>query len=151
MAKGDFGLKDPKSKVKPVLGFTDAETVKLDLDDKSFKSAKYWALKAMKRFRLDGFIILRSSKKHYHVVFDRHVSWEDNLSVVGWVAVLPRSVAMFRWLAMQCIKKSSTLRVIPTGDKPSPRVVHRCGKQDHQIRNFLKHRKLIKKIYHSIH
>src|SRR4030067_444252 len=78
-------------KGKPILGFTDKETVKLDFDDKSFKTAKYWAFRADKRFRLDGFVILKSSEKHYHIVFDREVSWEKNLSIVGWVAVCSRS------------------------------------------------------------
>jgi hypothetical protein len=64
------------------LGFTHSEIVMLNLDNKSFKSVKYWALKAMERFRFDGFVILRTSEKHYHLVFDRHVFWDVNLSVI---------------------------------------------------------------------
>ena len=47
---------------------------------------------------------------------------------------------------MQCIKGSSTLRVAPKGDKPSPRVAYRYGKQDKQIKEFLLCRKGIKRI-----
>jgi len=43
-------------------------------------------------------------------------------------------------------KQSISLRISPKGDKPSPRIVYRKGKQDHQIKNYLEYRNLIKKI-----
>ena len=131
---------------EPMLGFTSSEIVMLDLDDKSFKSVKYWALKAMKRFRLDGFVILRSSKKHYHIIFNCYVSWNVSLSVIGWVAILSKSVPLLRYLAMQCIKGASTIRISPKGEKPSPRVVYRYGEQDHAVKEFLRERQTIKRI-----
>jgi hypothetical protein len=67
----------------PILGFTDKATVKIDFDNRSFKKAKYWAFRTLKRFRLRGFIILKSSEKHYHMVFDRRVSWSKNVGIVG--------------------------------------------------------------------
>jgi len=142
---------EAEDSIEPILGSTDSVTCKLDLDDVSFKSAKYWANKAMERFGLGGYIILKSSKKHYHVVFDRYVSLEDNLSVIGWVAILSKSVPLLRYLAMQCIKKCSTLRVAPKGDKPSSRIVFRFGCQDHAVKDFLRHRRLVKRIYRSVH
>jgi hypothetical protein len=117
--------------------------VKLDFDDpKSFKSVKYWALKANEKFNLGGGIILKSSKDGYHVVFDRYASWAKNLSVVAWVAILSKSVPMLRYLAMQCIKGASTLRIspIPNKGKPSPRLVDRFGCQDHAIQDFSRYR-----------
>ena len=45
------GLKK-KSKAKPLLGYSDTETVKLDFDDASFRKVKYWAFRTMRRFRL---------------------------------------------------------------------------------------------------
>ena len=42
---------------------------------------------------------------------------------------------------------SSTLRVAPKGDKPSPRIVFRYGSQDHGVKDFLRYRKLIKRIH----
>ena len=146
-SKAEFSSEDS---VEPILGFTDAETVKLDLDDMGFKSVKYWALKAMKKFGLNGWIVLKSSHKHYHVVFDRKITWENNLAVINWVAILSNNVSLFRYLAMQCIKKGSTLRVGAKGDKPSPRIIYRCGEQGHGIKDFLKHRELIKRIYRSM-
>lgn len=52
--KSVLGIEDV---VKPILGFTHREIVMLDLDETSFKSAKYWALKALERFNLGGFVI----------------------------------------------------------------------------------------------
>lgn len=130
----------------PILGYTDKSTVKLDFDDVSFKFVKYWALRTMKWFRLRGFIILKSSKNHYHVLFNRSVTWKRNVHMMAWVCLESRNKGLTKWFLMQCIKESSTLRVSPKGDKPSPRIVFRYGCQDHQIKAFLKYRKLIKRI-----
>jgi hypothetical protein len=178
MARGEFGLQDlmltadfeaeinsaieiavetvikddieAEIRANPILGFTDKATVKIDFDNKSFKTTKYWAFRTLKRFRLRGFIILKSSEKHYHMVFDRRVSWSKNMGIVGWVAVCSRNSKLKDWLAMQCIKESSTLRVATKGDKPSPRIVFRYGKQDKQIKKFLSERKKIKRIMRRI-
>jgi len=149
-------LEDQKLKAepcKPILGYTDSETVKLDFDDsKSFKSVKYWALKTNEKFKLGGGIILKSSEDGYHVVFDCYVSWVKNLSIMAWVAILSKSVPMLRYLAMQCIKGASTLRVSPNSnqDKLAPRLVYRFGCQDHAVKDFLRYRRLIKRIYRSV-
>jgi hypothetical protein len=130
---------------KPLHGYSDTETVMLDLDHMTFNSVKYWAVKTMRWFKLEGFIILKSSKNCYHVVFNRKVSWTENMHIVAWVSLLSHCKGLVNWFLMQCIKESSTLRVSPKGEKPSPRIVHRYGRQNGGIHNFLHHRKLIKK------
>ncbi len=135
-----------KSKASPILGFSDAETVKLDFDEASFSSVKYWALRAMKWFKLRGFLVLKSSKKCYHVVFDREVSWAENIRVVAWVALLSHSRGLQKYCLMQCIKGCSTLRMSQKQDKPAPRIVYRFGKQSRNIKNFMKNRHLVSKI-----
>jgi hypothetical protein len=129
-----------------ILGFTDIETVKLDFDDMKFKNVKYWAERTVKWFKLEGYIILKSSKNCYHVVFNRSVSWAKNLNIVAWVGLQSQNRGLIKWLLMQCIKQSSTLRTSPKPEKPSPRIVYRYGKQGQQISNFLKMRQLTKKI-----
>lgn len=135
-----------KSKVSPILGFSDAETVKIDFDETSFSTVKYWALRAMKWFRLKGCVILKSSKKCYHVVFDHEVSWSENMRIVAWVSLQSHSRSLCKWFLMQCIKGCSTLRVSPKCEKPSPRIVYRCGEQGHSVKDFLENRKIIKQI-----
>ena len=93
-----------------VLGYTDHETVMLDLDDTTFKTVRYWARKAMKWFNLEGFLILKSSDGCYHVVFNRKVDWSRNMHVVAWVALRSHNKGIQRWHIMQCIKDARALR-----------------------------------------
>ena len=137
-------------KAKPILGSTSSEAVTIDCDDMPFRVVKKWALIVMEKCRLGGFIILKSSRNHYHVVFDRTVCWEDNLSAVGWFSVLSHNPKLKDYHIMQSIKKSSTLRVVPKENKPCPKVVYRYGEQDHEIKDFLRHRDLVKRIYRMV-
>lgn len=129
----------------PIFGGTDTDTVSLDFDDTTFKTARYWARRAMNWYNLGGFILLRSSEGCYHVVFNRTVDWTENMSIVAWVAELSHNLGLQKWHRMQCIKVGSTLRISSKGDKAPPRIVCREGMQDGQIREFLKFRELIKK------
>ena len=139
------------SKAKPILGFSDTETIKLDLDEVSFRTVRYWALRTLRWFKLQGFIILKSSKNRYHVMFDRAVSWAENMRVVAWVALLSHNNGLAKWFIMQCIKGCSTLRVSSKREKPPPRIVYRHGKQDESIKSFLKTRRIIKNISQIAH
>jgi len=145
------GLTDLISKADPILGVSDRETVMLDFDEMSFSSVRYWSEFALEKFRLNGFIILKSSKKSYHIVFDRYVSREENLAIVAWVGILSKSVPLLRYLAMQCIKMSSTLRVTPKGHKSSPSIVYTYGSQNNAVKDFLEYRQLVKQIQHKLH
>ena len=73
------------------------------------------------------------------------MDWAENMSIVAWVSLQSNNHNMLRYLRMQCIKKASTLRVGPKGEKPSPRIVYREGKEDNQINNFLETRTFVKK------
>jgi len=129
-----------------VLGFTDVETVMLDFDNSNIETVCYWAMRAMKWFKLGGFLILKSSESCYHVVFNRKVDWAENMRVMAWVALLSHNKGLERWHRMQCIKMGSTLRVSPKGSKPSPRIVYREGSEDCQIAGFLRYRRMLKDI-----
>jgi len=135
-----------KWNLNSILGCTDDETVMLDFDNTPFKTVRYWALRTMRWHKLEGFIILKSSKDNYHVVFNRSVLWTENMRIVAWVSLLSHNSMLQKWFVMQCIKEGSTLRVSPKRNKPSPRIVYRYGKQDREIRSFLAYRNLIKNI-----
>lgn len=53
-------------------------------------------------------------------------------------------------MVMQCIKKSSTLRVSPKGNRSSPRIVFRHGNQDKKVKEFMNFRDLIKRMLKRI-
>jgi len=122
----------------------------LDLDDVTFRTARYWARRASNWFKLGGFILLKSSDRCYHAVFDRPVTWAENMGVVAWVALQSRNEGLTRWLLMQCIKGASTLRVGPKGEKPPPRIVYREGSEDQQVEGFLEYRRVIKRIIRKL-
>ena len=129
-----------------ILGISDTETVKLDFDNVPFKTVKYWAERAVNWFQLQGFLILKSSESSYHVVFNRTVSWLENVKIMAWIAMESQIAKLKDYSLMQCIKMSSTLRVSPKKEKQPPRIVYRHGKQDGEIENYLLYRRLIKNI-----
>jgi len=103
-------------------------------------------LSSMKWFRLRGFVILKSSMDCYHAVFDRDVSWSQNVRVMAWVALLSHNKGLAKWFLTQCIKGCSTLRVSSKRDKSPPRIVYRYGKQDQNVKDFVKDRRIIRKM-----
>lgn len=136
----------------PIFGVTETDTVMLDLDDVTFRTARYWARRAMNWFKLGGFLILKSSERCYHVVFNRMVDWTENMSIVAWVARKRGSnnPGLQEWHRLQCIKVGSTLRFTSKGDKSGPRIVYREGEEDDRIGDFLRFRRQIKNIMRKI-
>jgi hypothetical protein len=140
-----------KSSHNSIIGYSDSETVMLDFDHTPFRTVRYWSRCVMKRFRLGGCLILKSSDENYHVVFNRPVSWSENMKIVAWTALVTRNDSMKNWLVMQCIKGFSTLRVSAKAGKPAPRIVSRCGREDQQIQSFRRYRRRIKTMIQQLH
>ena len=140
------GLTSRSNHSTPILGVTETDTVMLDFDDVTFRTARYWARRAMNWFKLRGFLILKSSERCYHVVFNRMVDWTENNSIMAWVAELSHNQGLQKWHRMQSIKVGSTLRFTTKGDKSSPRIVYREGEEDDRIRDFLRFRRQIKRM-----
>jgi len=105
-----FGLTERLNHSKPILGSTCVATAMLDVDDASFKAVKNLALQVMQRFKLKGFIILKSSERNYHVVFNRTVSWTENMSIVTWASLESKNKACIVDLLQGRISKSVFLR-----------------------------------------
>lgn len=62
---------------------------------------------------------------------------------MAWVAIESQILKLKDYVLMQCIKEDSTFKVSPKGNKPSPRIVYRYGKQDGEIRlSLLKRQKI---------
>jgi len=150
-----IGLKAQKSKAvkktKPVLGYSDISTVKLDFDNKPLRTVKYWANRVCRFFKLEGFLILNSSKGSYHVVFNRTVSWIENVHIMDWVALMVegrglKNLPLTKYGLMQGIKESSCLRLGSKVSKPSPRIVLRFGSQNGEIKKYLTFRRTVKQI-----
>ena len=139
-----------RSSPKSIIAFTDTETVMLDFDHMPLEKVKYWARRIMRYFKLKGFLILESSENCYHVVFNRRVSWSENMSIVASVTLRSYNRGLRRWQLMQCRKRSATLRLSPKGVKPPPKIVYYEGRQDEQIRGYLEYRSLIMDIIEDL-
>ena len=142
------------------MGIDEKHTVMVDLDSMSFKRVKDLAESACSHFKLGGFIILKSSPNHYHVVFDKPMRyWSDVLRVISWIDILADSPNVWKWVCMQAIKKTCTLRVsektTENGVKPKPRMVYRYGSRHRQIKAYLKRRReilgILRKLNAQIH
>jgi hypothetical protein len=130
-----------------VFAFTDRITVKLDLDKTPFRRTVAIAKRSCRWLRLDGFIILKSSPSNYHAVFNEPVTWERNVRCMAWVCCCAKfPVDLCRWVLMQCIKRSSTLRTRCKEEKQPPRIVFGYGHQDMMIAYYLKNRVFHRKI-----
>jgi len=130
------------------IGISDKHTVMVDLDNVSFRKAKGIAKLACKHFKLEGFIILKSSPEHYHIVFDKPIKhWSKVLKIISWIAILSNNPDVWKWACMQAIKESCTLRISekPTenGVKPKPRIVYRFGRQNRQVKAYLQFKRQI--------
>jgi hypothetical protein len=116
----------------------------LDFDNVGLEEIKYWAFEVMKKAELCGYVILESSYRHYHVVFDRKVSWAENMSIIAWLCLELKHEEFTKWFLLQCIKKELTLRVSSKGEKPPPKLIYRRGNQNGRIRKYLQYRSKIK-------
>jgi hypothetical protein len=63
------------------------------------------------------------------------------------VAILSKNIKVKDYALMQGIKMSSTLRISPKADKPSPRIVYRFGSQGNAVKDFLDFREFVKQIH----
>ena len=102
----------------------------------------------MKWHKLGGFLVLESSPGSYHVVFDRPVTWSENVRVMAWVSLFVKRRRLDNWFKMQCIKQKPTLRasnkkMLGGVVKPPPRVVYSEGSQDREIGDYLLLRDLV--------
>lgn len=152
--KADRRKAKPK-RVKPIIGYLDDRTAKLDFDGKPLKTTKYWAKRAYNYFKLQGFRILKSSEGNYHIVFDRSLSWKENIEVIDWTALMVegkqlKNCPLTKYAFMCGIKGVSCLRigkkkVEGKKEKPRPRTVFKFGKQNNEIRSYLSFRRLLRK------
>jgi hypothetical protein len=150
-----------KTEGPPVVwGDWDKETVHLDFDKTPLCEVKLWAYRTCFWFKLEGFMILLSSVKEYVVklkgnvvyrylkgsylvVFAKPVRWEHNVKVMNWTALESGNADLNRYVRMQCIKQTSTVRFSAKGSKPAPRVVFKFGTQYRQIKKFLETRRFV--------
>lgn len=125
-----------------IIGYTTTKAATLDLDNTHLPEAKKIAQILLSQFKLEGFLILRSSQKSYHVIFNKPLTWRVALQVIfSAEPCRKRYHNRLSWAEMQAKKGAATLRIGPKCRKKSPYSVFKVGKQDKEIKDYLKLKK----------
>jgi hypothetical protein len=113
------------------IGFNTDRGVILDLDNMKFKKALWIANTLMERYKLEGFLLIRSSRKNYHVVFNRYLSWKTITKI------LFSQYECIRYAVFQMKEGMLTLRVSTKNGKDRPKILLTVGKTDKLIAEYL--------------
>lgn len=132
-----------------ILGYTTNKGVLMDLDKTYLCDVEEVAEKLLKRFKLEGYLIMQSSEGSYHVIFNRIMTWTEALSIMfipAWKWEYyehGKQSGYLHWCMLQAIKKCATLRIGKKGLKTPPKLVKKQGKTDKLIKEYLQFYKII--------
>ena len=113
------------------VGFNTDRGVMLDLDNMTYHSALRTAETLLKQYRLEGFLLIRSSPKNYHVVFNRYLSWKKITMIVC------SKYECLRWAIFKLREGQLTLRISKKNGKDKPKIVREVGRKDKLIKDYL--------------
>lgn len=114
------------------IGFVTDKGLMLDLDNTPYLITKRIANYLLKTHKLEGYIIIKSSEKNYHVVFNKYIrSWKKILQIVF------NQTKCARWGIWQAKKGELTLRISKKLGKNKPKIVYKYGKQDKLIAEYM--------------
>lgn len=145
-----------------ITGYSDKNTVMFDFDNISLEDVRHCCNLVMEYYHLGGYVILESSKNHYHAIFDKYVSQLTRISITGWICIVGLKCGMIglewdkehtreyarsrieamKWAIMQDIKRGPTLRFSNKGSKGPPSFIESYGTQNHMIARYWETRKL---------
>ena len=113
------------------IGFNTDRGLLLDLDNMKFRKVLRIAENLSKRYKLEGFLLIRSSRKNYHVVFNRYLSWRTITKILFSLH------ECLRWAVFQMKEGQLTLRISKKNGKDKPKILLKVGKIDRLIKEYL--------------
>lgn len=113
-----------------VIGFMTNRGLIVDLDNMKFKKARWLARTLCKQYKLEGYLLIRSSEKNYHVVFNRYLQWKTITKI------LFRQYEALRWAVFQMQSGYLTLRISKKNGENKPKILLKVGKQDKLIKEY---------------
>lgn len=125
-----------------LIGFTTNKGLMLDLDKTTKKEAKQIATYYCKKFKLEGYMIIKSSPFNYHVIFNKYLQWRttcEYLMSIAWRYYYHEhgeKAGLIRWCMLQVIKQSETLRISKKYKKSKPCIIEESGKTNKLIRDY---------------
>lgn len=103
----------------------------LDLDNMKYRKALWLAETLLKKHKLEGFLLIRSSDKNYYAVFNRYLSWKTITTI------LFSQYECLRWAVFQMKEGQLTLRISKKNNKDKPKILLKVGKTDKLIKDYL--------------
>jgi len=113
------------------IGFNTDRGLMLDLDNMKYKKALWIAETLTKEHKLEGFLLIRSSKKNYHVVFNRYLRWKTITKI------LFSMYECVRYAVFQMKEGQLTLRISKKNGRDKPKIVRQVGNTDELITDYL--------------
>lgn len=126
-----------------VLGFTTDKGLLLDLDNTTLHETRQIAKKYTRRFKLEGYLIMKSSQNNYHIIFNRYLTWKTALEYLFKIVWSYHyyehgsKPSLTNWAILQACKRSMTLRISNKNRKPKPRLIEKRGKTNKLIDDYL--------------
>lgn len=117
-------------KIDPSIGFTTEKGLCLDLDNVTRKKAEKLAESYLKKYNLEGYLLIRSSPKHYHLVFNRYLSWRKTLQIIF------STIKCLEWGIWQARKGELTLRISKKNGNNLPMIIKCVGKTNKLIKDY---------------
>lgn len=113
------------------VAFVTVKGVLLDLDNMTYRKAKWITETLLKKYRLEGFLLIRSSRRSYHAVFNRYLSWKKITEVLFSMH------ECIRYAVQQMQNGHLALRISPKNGKNKPKILIETGKTDKLIKDYL--------------
>lgn len=106
------------------IAFTTNRGLTMDLDNMKFRKALRIAETLKENFKLEGFLLIKSSNKNYHVVFNRYLKWKTITKILFSI------YECIRYAVFQMQEGRLALRVSSKNGKDRPKIVLTIGKTD---------------------
>lgn len=113
------------------IGFMTNRGIILDLDNMKYRKARWLTEKLLKQYKLEGYLLIQSSPKNYHVVFNKYLSWRTITKIIF------SQYESLRWAVYQMRSGYLTIRISKKNDKNKPKIILKIGKTDKLIKEYL--------------
>lgn len=113
------------------IGFNTDRGVILDLDNMKYRKALRITEDLCKSYRLQGYLLIKSSPKSYHAVFNRYLSWRRITKI------LFSRYETVRYAVFQMMSGHLTVRISKKNGKDKPKIVRQIGKSDKLVKDYL--------------
>ena len=113
------------------IGFVTKKGLMLDLDNIAYNGVKRLADYYLEVYKLEGYLIIKTSRKNFHLVFNRYLSWRKIMQIIFKTN---KSIA---WGIWQAKKGELTLRISRKKLYPRPKIIYKKGQTDKLINDYL--------------